>query len=341
MSDSIEIKNGITIDHSQVILGMKYRPSTLDEVILPTPVKEELKRYIETDTMPHLLLHSPIPGTGKTTTAKLLVNEMNLSSTDWLFQHGDQVNQSFVQNELTDFCSTRSASGKKKVVIIDEYDRESLHQAMKAMRNVMDAYANNVTFILTANDIDAINEAVISRTKTIDYSEEFDEETKRDLIKQMVMRLIKIIKLEGYKYKEEDLPLVKRVLATVTMKKFPSFRDVLTEIASIANSNGGVIDNKAIEALSNTKSSGDKAIEAMKSGNYHLMRAIAIQNSSTFKTYVMALLDDLMKVIPDEEIPIAIETIYEANAMVGGGFGGNKTIHLLGLLTLLSRRLTL
>lgn len=143
----------ITVNEKEHILEQKYRPSTIDECILPAFDKETFKSITSKGKIPHIILHSPSPGTGKTTVAKALCHDVNA---DMMFVNGSDCKIDFVRGPLTNFASAASFDGRQKVIVIDEFDRSGLAESQRHLRSFMEAYSSNCSIIITANNIDGI-----------------------------------------------------------------------------------------------------------------------------------------------------------------------------------------
>jgi DNA polymerase III delta prime subunit len=148
----------------------QYRPTTIDECILPSEIKTTFKQLLIKDEVPNLLL-SGGPGTGKTTVAKALCNELG---TDVIIINGSDEGRSIdtVRTQIKNFASTVSLSteNKPKVVIVDEADYMNAESVQPALRNFIETFSNNCRFIFTCNYKNKIIPAIHSRCIVI-YSE--------------------------------------------------------------------------------------------------------------------------------------------------------------------------
>ena len=129
----------------------KYRPNTMDGyVFMDSAQREQVQQWIRDGSIPHLML-SGSAGTGKTTLAKLLVNELEIDSYDVMYTNGSKEARKVEWvDKLINFCQTMPF-GKFKVVIIDEADYMNPNSVQPALRNLMEDYSQTVRFILTCN----------------------------------------------------------------------------------------------------------------------------------------------------------------------------------------------
>ena len=140
----------------------KYRPSTLEGYVFKDEnQKAQIKKWIREQSIPHLLL-SGHAGIGKTTLAKLLFNELKITSLDVLEINASRTNSvEDVRNKIIDFVRLMPF-GDFRVVLLDEADYLS-HQAQAALRGVMEEYHTTARFILTCNYPNKIIPAIHSR----------------------------------------------------------------------------------------------------------------------------------------------------------------------------------
>jgi DNA polymerase III delta prime subunit len=141
----------------------KYRPKKIDEYVFQNDEERGLVEYwIKHGDIPHILL-SGSAGTGKTTLAKMLINELKLDEYDVMYSNGSKDARKIDwMDKLINFCSTMPF-GKFKVVLIDEADYMGLHTVQPALRNLMEDYYASVRFILTCNYPNKIIPALHSR----------------------------------------------------------------------------------------------------------------------------------------------------------------------------------
>lgn len=146
-----------------------YRPKTLDGYVFKDESqREQIKGWIAQGTIPHLLL-SGSAGIGKTTIAKILLNQLDIQDTDILYANGSKEGRKIEWvDKLITFCSTMPF-GDYKVVLIDEADYMNLHSVQPALRNLMEDYSEGVRFILTCNYPNKIMPAIHSRCQHMHF----------------------------------------------------------------------------------------------------------------------------------------------------------------------------
>jgi len=139
----------------------KYRPSNLDTYIGNEHLKSKVSMYLESGDLPHLLLYGRA-GTGKTTLAKLLVN--NIECDCLYINASDENNVDTVRTKVKSFASTLGFKDMK-VIILDECDYITPN-AQAALRNLMETFSKHCRFILTCNFVERIIDPIQSRCQS-------------------------------------------------------------------------------------------------------------------------------------------------------------------------------
>ena len=145
----------------------KYRPKTVDGYVFRDEAqREQIKGWIDSGEIPHILL-SGSAGIGKTTIAKILINQLGVQDTDVLVANGSKEARKIEWvDKLIMFCQTMPF-GEFKVVLIDEADFMNPLSVQPALRNLMEDYSHSVRFVLTCNYPNKILPAIHSRCQSM------------------------------------------------------------------------------------------------------------------------------------------------------------------------------
>ncbi len=135
-----------------------FRPRKLENYLGNESLKEKAEKWIEEKNIPHLLLYGPA-GTGKTSLAKLLIENINC---DYLYLNASDENGiDTIREKVKKFAST-STFNPLKIIILDEADFLT-NPAQMALRNIIDTFSKETRFILTGNHVERISAPLYSR----------------------------------------------------------------------------------------------------------------------------------------------------------------------------------
>ncbi len=232
------------INNEEFIWEEKYRPQMVEDCVLPISIKEKVNAVMKTGQMQNMLFYSG-PGTGKTTLAKAICNQLDL---DYIVINGSLEGRFIdtVRNTVTHFANTMSvlSSSNMKVVIYDEFDNVDTGiknaNIQMAIRGLMQDVSAGCRFIFTCNYINKIIEPIQSRTTMVDFSIPIKE--RPVIMGQIMTRCIDILDNEGIAYDPN-------VLSKFIMELFPDFRKILNELQ--AYSVMGKIDVGILNTISN------------------------------------------------------------------------------------------
>ena len=184
-----------------------YRPDTLDGYVGNEHILEKVKIYIENEDVPHLLLYGQA-GTGKTTLAKIITNQIDCDV--MYINASDENSVDAVRDKIRGFASSMGFK-KWKIVILDESDYLTPN-AQAALRNLMETFSKSTRFILTCNYVEKIIDPIQSRCQTFGITPPSK--------KEVAMRMKDILDTEGVQYEMSDL-------ATLVNSGYPDIRRVL------------------------------------------------------------------------------------------------------------------
>jgi DNA polymerase III delta prime subunit len=208
-----------------------YRPKTIDGyVFTDIAVKEQVEEWIKDGACPHLLLHGPA-GTGKTTLAKILVNQLGVDGYDFLQVNASRDNGvDFLKTKIEGFVSTLPF-GHLKIVLLDEADYLSPN-AQGLLRGLMETYQAQSRFILTCNMIHKIITPLKSRCAELHIN-------KTDQV-DFFTRASSVLDSENVAYEPE-------ILASYVAATYPDLRKCLNLMQSNSK-DGRLLDPKEADA---------------------------------------------------------------------------------------------
>jgi len=213
-----------TLKHSLWV--EKYRPSELENYIGNDHLKSKVSVYLESGDIPHLLLFGRA-GTGKTTLAKLLINNIDC---DYLYINASDENSvDVVREKVKNFASTLGFKDMK-VIILDECDYITPN-AQAALRNLMETFSKNCRFILTCNYVERIIDPIQSRCQSFQI-------IPPDR-KQVAQHLANILGNENIEYDIKDI-------ATIVNGGYPDVRRVINGAQRQVVNGNLVIDENTI-----------------------------------------------------------------------------------------------
>ena len=196
----------------------KYRPKTIAETILPEKLKSVFEQIVASGELPNMLF-TGTAGTGKTTVAKALCNQLNL---DYILINGsEEGNIDTLRGKIKQFASSVSLQGGYKVIILDEADYLNPQSTQPALRGFIEEFSKNCRFILTCNFKNRIIQPLHSRCGVYEFN------TSR---KDLAALCMQFLDRAGMILDEAEVKYEKGDLANLIMKHAPDWRRVLNEL---------------------------------------------------------------------------------------------------------------
>ena len=303
---------------SDFIWVEKYRPTTIDECILPKTIKKTFQDFVERGEIPNMLLSGP-PGIGKTTVAKALCHQLG---SDYYVINGSDEGRFLdtVRNSAKNFASTVSltSDSKHKVIIIDEADNTT-SDVQLLLRASIEEFSKNCRFIFTCNYKNKIIDPLHSRCSVVDFS--VNKKDKPTIAAQFFARLNTILE-------EEKVEADKKVLAELINKHFPDWRRVLNECQRYAVS--GKIDSGILAAFSDV--AVNDLIKNLKQKNFAEVRKWVVTNMDNDTSVLLRrIYDSLYDSLVNSSIPAAVLIIAKYQFQIA--FVADQEINLLAALT--------
>jgi len=293
----------------------KYRPQTVLDCILPDRLKQPFQEYVNQKNIPNLLL-SGGAGVGKTTIAKAMCNEIGC---DYMVINGsDESGIDVFRTKIKTYASSMSLMGGRKVIIIDEADYLNPNSTQPALRNAIEEFASNCSFIFTCNFKNRIIEPLHSRCAVVDFTLKNGE--KAQMAGQFFKRIQSVLANETIEYDD-------KVIAELIKKHFPDFRRIINELQRY--SQFGKIDVGILNQI------GDVAIndivKFLKDKDFGAIRKWVASNDIDAATLFRKLYDNLYDTLKPQSIPQAV--VILADYQYKNAFVADAEINTVACLT--------
>ena len=263
------------------LLCEKYRPVILNDVILSEDNRRFFEELNKKQEIPNLLLFGE-PGTGKTTAAKIIVNDI-LKCQYHYINASDKNGIDIIRNEITNFAQTKSFNGKQKVIVLDEFEATSF-DAQRCLRNVMEEYASTTRFILTTNYLNKVIPAIQSRCQAIEIIPPF---------KEYIKRCLEIIKKEDIRVNDDNKDKIVPFLKSC----YPDLRKAINNIQKFTINN----ELNILDIKDNTIFAKKIYDHIQEKKNLFELRKYIIEHEIDFGNDYYLLLKDLFDVVFDDD----------------------------------------
>jgi replication factor C small subunit len=273
----------------------KYRSQNLENYVGNENIKSTIGKYLQQNDIQNFLFYGPA-GTGKTTLAKLIVN--NLDCDFMYINASDERGIDTIRDKVTGFASAASFKSLK-VVILDEADFITI-QGQAALRNVIETYSRTTRFILTCNFVERIIDPLQSRCQVL----KIVPPSKQDIAKHVAG----VLEQESVSYTMDDI----KVLVN---QFYPDVRKMLNT-AQLSNQDGELYIDKSVIVSSNYMTQVVKELSKPKPNFNEIRQIIANANVQDFEELYRFLYDNSIQFTPGNEGMVAIyvnEYSYQSN----------------------------
>ena len=290
------------------LLNEIYRPKDLSTYVGNKSLKESIAKQLLNNDIQNYLFYGPA-GTGKTTLAKIIVN--NLDCDHLYINASDERGIETIREKVSGFASVMSFK-PIKVIILDEADFLTI-QAQASLRNIIETFSRTTRFILTCNFVERIIDPLQSRCQTF----KIVPPTK----KEVAVHLASICDSEGISF---DLPAIGKVVN----KFYPDLRKMLNTIQASNVKNQLTIDSSLLVSTSYLSTITDE-LKKTKPNIKDIRQIIQDSNVDDFEELFRFLFDNAGTYLPNKEGTVAIlinEHQYKANFRI------DKEINMISLL---------
>jgi DNA polymerase III delta prime subunit len=204
----------------KLLLWERWRPKTMDDVILLPRIRKHFENGIDGN----YIFHGNY-GTGKTSLARILIGKYTKDKPFLEINSSIETSIDLLRNEIDDFCKfspMMETESDYKYIFFDEFERTSA-QFQDGFKAFIEKYSKNVRFIITTNHLNKIDGGIKSRIPRLNFDCENLEEEK--FLKQAIYKRINNTVLPT-----EEEEISKESLVTIINKKFPDFREIMVDL---------------------------------------------------------------------------------------------------------------
>ena len=288
------------------LLNERYRPNVLENYVGNATLKASISKQLKQNDIQNYLFYGSA-GTGKTTLAKLIVN--NLDCDSLYINASDERGIETIRDKVSGFASVASIK-PLKVVILDEADFLTI-QAQASLRNVIETFSRSTRFILTCNFVERIIDPLQSRCQTFKVI----PPTK----KEVAVHIVGICDKENIGY---EIPAIGKLVN----RYYPDIRKMLNTVQASTVDGHLQLDDSLLVSTSYMAA----VLDELKNNNYKSIRQIIADSGvDDYEELFRFLYENASEYMPGKEGTAAIlinEHLYKSNFRI------DKEINLMSLI---------
>jgi DNA polymerase III delta prime subunit len=289
--------------YDSFIWSLKYRPTKIEDVVLPDRIKNQFNKIIESGNMANLILSGP-PGCSKTTLSFILADKMERQA--MYINASDETGVDTLRTKVKQFVTSASFDGSKKIVIFDEMEMAS-NNLFGALRAFIEEFSKSTNFIFITNYKNKVPSPLLSRLESIEFT--FTNEEMKAMKKEFYKSVLAILK-------KEDIKHDTKVVAHVVNNVFPDMRKILNELQKFAQQDA--LEN--MEVINSIIANVDEYFKLIREKDFNKTRKYIAQVGVNAQLFYSQIYNVFMKYVKPDCVPDAIILLgkysYEAAFVV-------------------------
>jgi len=284
---------------NEVLWTEKYRPQTINDCLVPDDIQGQLKELAESKSFP-MLIFAGSPGTGKTSSALALLNDMGANYIKINGSTDNSINT--LRTDIEQYVTVAGLKKGRRFVLIDEAERLS-RDMQEGLRMFTEQHSKRAGFIFTVNHSNRIIDALHSRSTTINFS--YTPEDIIELGPRIETRLSQILVDNGVTIDKAEKAIIRKLIA----QRFPDIRKMINLLqVSVKNKKltQAVLAQEGLAEI-------EEVVGYIKKRNFNEIRRWCALNVNRldFEAFVKTFYNELERLVEDDSIAQIIVYLNE------------------------------